>query len=209
MSMKLGILIPFRANVYPEAVMSWFDMLGALQQIPGLEYSYYYTMQSHVQIARTVLLHDAMRDGMDWLLWLDDDAVVPSDIVAELMHSIDKAEVIIPWTTTKQGESVTYNLAIDKTKTPPCVCIPGDAGNLFRETVGRYVGGAGFHCVLMSLRAAQAVDKITHGLPFKVDHHAEGHTSEDIWFFEHLFLAGFKVWQDCKIHVRHIGTKIV
>jgi hypothetical protein len=207
--MKLGILIPFRANVYPEAVVSWFGMLGALQQIPGLEYSYYYTMQSHVQIARTTLLHDALRDEMDWMLWLDDDAVVPEDIFARLWGSKDKAQVIIPWTTTKAGESVTYDLAIDHTKTPPCVCIPGGEGNKHRDTSGRYVGGAGFHCVLMSREAAQAVNERTRGLPFKVDHHTEGYTSEDIWFFEHLFLVGLKVWQDCSIHVGHIGTKIV
>jgi len=208
--MKLGILIPFRANLYPEAVASWMGMLGTLGSMRGVEYAFYYLTRSHVQVARTELLRAAMKDKMDWMLWLDDDAVAPMDLVSRLWQSVGKAHCIIPWFTTKQGHSVTYDLHMDETKTPREVIIPGGADNrLPKVEGGRFVGGAGFHCVLHSRVAGMVVEEMSKGIPFDVDMHADRHTAEDVWFYQHLFLGGMKVWQDCDIHVGHIGTKIV
>ena len=208
--MKLGILIPFRANLYPEAVASWLGMVASLSTMKGVEFRIYYLTRSHVQVARTELLRTAMADKMDWMLWLDDDAVVPVDLVSKLWASVGKAHVVIPWFTTKQGNSVTYDFAMDTTKNPQEVYIPGGRENrLPRVEGGRYIGGAGFHAVLMSRVAGMVVSEMTNGLPFDVDMYPDRHTAEDVWFYQHLFLGGMRVWQDCDIHVGHIGTKIV
>jgi len=195
--MKLGILIPFRANVYPEAVVSWFNMVGSLMRMPGVECRYYFVLQAHVHTARTALLRDALSNEVDWMLWLDDDAVPPPDIFSLLLAHADKADVIAPWFTAKNGDSVTYERGEDK------------GPNLPRIQGGRYVGGTGFHCVLMSPAAGREVTKLTDNTPFNAPMSDGSCTGEDVWFFMHLALTGMRVWQDCDIHVGHIGTKIV
>lgn len=208
--MKLGILIPFRANLYPDAVAAWMAMIGNIAVTPGVETKLYYLTRSHVQVARKELLEQAMADRMDWMLWLDDDAVPSPDVFQRLWASAGKAQVVIPWFTTKAGTSVTYDFAWDESGKVRSLYIPGGRENrLERVEGGRYVGGSGFHCVLMSRIAAMVVNEVSGGLPFNVDMHPDRHTAEDVWFYQHLFIGGLKVWQDCSIHVGHIGTKIV
>src|SRR4029453_10856771 len=54
--------------------------------------TYFFQSRSHVVEARTLAVEHARAEGVDWILWLDDDMAPPPDLL-ERLHSTGKTFV--------------------------------------------------------------------------------------------------------------------
>lgn len=194
--MKLAVCIPFRTQVSAYAVNSWFPMFH--RALLEVETIYWVTEQrSHSCVARTRILENALKLDIDWLLWLDDDAVTPQELVPDLLKHIGEADIIVPWFLRRDGRSMTWT-GIDDTQ-------PVAKGEGLRR-----IGKTGFHTVLMSRAAAQRVIEASEGSPFRwVATVGEESISDDVWFFHFADKAGLVVLQDCSITVGHVTEAVI
>lgn len=163
---------------------------------------------SAIDQVRSMMAHDALRDGFTELLWVDADiAFEPEDV--DMLRAHDKPFVcgIYP----KKGP-----------RTLACHVLPGTRELVFGEEGGLveilYAAG-GFTLVKSSVYAAvQETSKLPtcnaqFGSPFVpyyqplVKDTSEGawYLAEDFAFSERARQAGFAVYADTRIRLRHIG----
>lgn len=200
--MKIAICIPFRSAIFPRAAASWLAaFIGAFKDHePSLNVCY----RSHVQQARREIMESALNNGADWLLWVDDDAVLPNDVFPRLWAARYQGDVIVPWFTTRDGGSVTWRL-----KEAEGGLLDKDGGPMPWQEEGRQIHMTGFHCILMNRHTAESVWRVTNGNPFVIHPVPNGWVGEDCYFFQHAYRAGIRVWQEPSIKVGHIGEVVV
>jgi len=202
--MHLAILIPSRANPPIESVVTWMPMIS---ELAGCSYSIHTISRSHVHVARQGLLMEARAAGADWFFWIDDDAVLPSKCLTRLWAHSGEAGIIVPWFVARSGRSVTWNL--EMTATGPGKRSLALSEPLERGEGVRWIGATGFHTVLMSRAAVEAV-LATAPMPFEVEVFADARSrGEDIAFFQHVHRTGMRVLQDCNVEVGHVTTSVV
>lgn len=162
--------------------------------------------QFPTDVARNEICAGVLKDGLDYLLFLDCDMTHPVDLVERLL-SADK-----PVITARYHQ-----------KKPPFACVgyvkhPTQAGPHRYITVhfGRGVieierGGAG--ALLIRRDVLQAIyDRIGHNW-FRYQRGPEAphdfKVSEDFWFFQQAREAGFKTYMDWDCECGHVANMVV
>jgi len=163
---------------------------------------------SAIDQARSVMVHDALRDGFTELLWVDSDiAFEPSDVDLLLAHDEPFVCGVYP----KKGA-----------RALTCHVLPGTRELVFGEGGGLveilYAAG-GFTLVRSSVYAA-VQEKLAlptcnaqFGNPFvpyyqplvKETDEGAWYLAEDFAFSERARQAGFSIHADTRIRLRHIG----
>lgn len=208
--MKLVICMPYRDNSSSRAQ---FAIMAAIvqgqgwlmQQVP-LQIALLSHYRSHVHIARHQLGQEALSHNPDAVLWFDDDALPPMDLIPRLWGHLTDYDITVPFFTTRDDppQSVTYLLARGE---PDEV---GGIGKLKKTTrieaidPPQQIGITGLHVALMRGTALKATYDASGGNPFRMTNS----TSEDTCFFQVAYLAGLKVFCDTTVRVGHVGEKV-
>lgn len=200
--MKLSICIPGRDMAYWR---SWSSIMQAtLQGIGYLDHKFgdlaqvqfHSTGRATVCEARNMLMATSLKSGADWILWMDDDAVPPPNMVEWLFDQ--GKDLIAPVFFKRNATPVTGNLDADETgKT----IIDPYPPRLFKADV------TGFHTVLMRRHVAEDVCKqCDPHPPFNEVREGDTKIGEDYWFFRAAKQAGHQLWIDSRIDVGHIAV---
>lgn len=170
--------------------------------------------RAHVHLARFEILASAVKDvNADYLLWFDDDAVPPADILERLMaHDKDMA---VPLFTTRHVPA--------KWPQSHIVDIKGTDGSRRIITSNlpeipkelTKIGVAGFHTILMKRKVVNAVLKATEGKsPFTSMHTGTVNVDEirsmgeDVMFCYYANMAGQELWLDPTLESGHVGAYV-
>jgi len=172
-----------------------------------------------VDAARNFLIEIAVRMQVDYLMFADDDGVLPNDTLVKLVED-DKDIVGAPMVTRNARDNGEHALCcfekfdfyigdgktINKYRSMDKLEI-GD--NYLQQVDG--VGGA---CMLLKRSAFEALFKKHNGRPFEFlneVHETKEHgitlrnISEDMCFCERAREAGFAIWVDSRIRPVHLG----
>lgn len=144
--------------------------------------------------ARRIVVEEALSVGSSHILFLDSDMVVKGDVIQRLANH-NKAVVgamynerRLPLTSTvkikKDGEFVDFN-----------------TNDLPKSLFQCYAVGTG--CMLVETAIFEKLEKPW----FFFSSHPDGSMDygEDVWFCDRVQKAGFSVWCDPTIEIRHIG----
>ena len=201
---KLALCIPTRDSVKAEAFrgLMWCASESAvwwLDTFPGADVSHYFTQNSHVAEARSTIANACAETGVDWMLWLDDDADPPRDLLKNLMAS-DK-QFLAPTFFRKLPPYSPCCFEIGPRRADgrfdTVTCDP-DPPRLFRADA------TGFHTVLMH---RSVLVKVRERLgPKAAFFEKNWFTAEDIYFCIAAKAAGVELWIDSRIEVKHVGA---
>jgi glycosyltransferase involved in cell wall biosynthesis len=172
-----------------------------------------------VDTARNYLIEMAITLGVDYLFFVDDDGVLPTDTLEKLIED-DKDIVGAPMMTRNPRENGEHALCVfekfdfyigdGKTinKYRPMKGFDASKGHLHSVDA---IGGA---CMLVKREVLEALWTKHNGRPFEFIH--EVHTtkehgvtlrniSEDMCFSERAKDEGFEIWIDTRIRPVHLG----
>ena len=205
--MKLAICIPYRDHQSGRAaaaiMASVIQAQRWLSKVPNmnLEIELITKYRAHVHVARHDIAQRALAAKADVLLWFDDDAVPPINLIPCLWNHLMQYDIVVPFFVSRAGGSVTYLLERE--------VIDGKGAvkklRLVTETdPPQVIGMSGFHTVLMKATALQACYDASGGNPFRMTQEL----SEDHCFFQIAFLAGLKAYCDTTVRVGHLAECI-
>jgi hypothetical protein len=114
----------------------------------------------YLPMARTWACEYALAEGFDYLLWLDDDAIIdPNDLFRLLAHNKEFVAAPYPMrpATELMIDSATLQVVAPPVRTGIRTLRPDPTGKEINETLGLdelnqglvQIAGAGFHCTLM------------------------------------------------------------
>lgn len=148
---------------------------------------------AHTVTARTDIALGALKEGFDWVLWMDDDALPRPDILEQLWKHEKDFICPIFFKKWEPFECCVYDLVEgdEKFDHKP---IPIDPPRLVE------VDACGFHTLLMHRSVIEAVVVATKGKPFA---HLNG-LGEDIFFCLGAKRSGKQLWCDTSLSVGHI-----
>lgn len=195
--MKTMIAIPCMDQVQTEFAQSLCGM------IPVGEIRHAFLACSLIYKARTDLGRMAIKEGADFVLWLDSDVVFPNSLLRDMMEAIEGKDIVtgvyhmrrppfkpVLWKTLRQGLTVKENEAEDYVDYP-------------REEPFK-VEGCGFGCVMMRTSVLKTVlDKYSElfaPLP--------GY-GEDLSFCLRARGCGYDIWCEPRIQIGHKSSIIV
>lgn len=172
------------SNLFWKKTYGW-DATFSLAARPG----------AHVQDARNEIAELAQVREYDWVLWMDDDAVPPPNMLQRLMES--GKDFIAPVFTTKNPPYKPCCFRLIDNHMDPVLDI--DPPRLFRAD------GTGFHVVLMKTEVlTKTQDWIWESqLPRKDLFQSQCGLSEDLFFCTAAKNAGCELWIDSRIEVGH------
>ena len=172
-----------------------------------------------VDVARNYILEIAIRMQVDYVLFADDDGVLPSDTLTKLLED-DKDIVGAPMMTRNAKEDGKHKL---------CVFEKFDFYIGDGKTINKYrpvkgfdttkehlfsVDAIGGSCMLIKKDAFEALWTKHNGIPFEFVHETHitkehgvtlRNISEDICFSERAKQEGFEIWIDTRIRPVHLG----
>lgn len=183
----------------PEAIESRMGMayhLGAWQAQPDCPYTFSTGIMSDflVQFSREQIAKKAVNDGFDYIVMVDDDMIVPHDMVDRLL-ALD-VDVVAP-------------LAVTRTK-PHLVVMFGEhpvSGQTYY--VLNYPENALVECHAVGFGAVCIKTEVLKAMPeprFFTMAGSKG-TGEDLWFCKQARQRGFKVYMDTRIKLLHLGPR--
>lgn len=197
-----SICVPCRQHVDHDAMAAivtccigtalWWNRVA-----PGGTVHYLDRARAHITWARQEMSERCLEVGSEWVLWLDDDAVPPYDLVPRLAAH-DK-DMIVPLFF-KRGHPYDHTLGmIGGTAQKPEI-VPADPfpKRLFQVDV------AGMHAVLMKGTVLQKM--LAQGDWLFHNHRNVG---EDYAFFQIAKALGLELWCDSTVEVGHVGTKTI
>lgn len=172
-----------------------------------------------VDAARNYIIELAVRMAVDYILFIDDDGVLPADTLVKLLED-DKDIVGAPMMTRNARENGKHAL---------CVFEKFDFYIGDGKTVSKYrsiekfdnskgylhpVDGIGGACMLIKKVAFEALFVKHNGRPFEFTHEIHEtkehgvtvrNISEDMTFCERARAEGFQVWVDTRVRPVHLG----
>lgn len=207
--MRLGLVMPMTTCVRTEAFNGLVDViLEACAVVSNSERPADLIRACHARgeqpMARTVLGQACIDKGMDWLLWIDDDMVIPQGAIAKMIDRVTKSPEI------KMLSALYFSRSHADIhgdgEYPPCAFVRSD-DNLkhiyfdYSQPPSLYsVSAVGFGCVLMHKDVWNDVMKLSQGRGFVTTHT----TTEDVWFCNYAVEAGHKIWLDTSIVCGHL-----
>ncbi len=206
---KLGLIIPLGQAVHPTAFETLIDALAECIEIvftgpPGSCLYKATSSRGQQPIARTVLGRDTIAHGAEWLLWLDDDMVIPRGTVTRLMQHAKSGKKCI----TAHYYSRSHSDIYGNGTYPSNVFLPRPEGGHkaidpnIREGLMQ-VSACGFGCVLMHKDVFEAVEKKAkeHNCP---PFSTYEHCTEDVYWCNWAKEAGQEIWYDPSIRCGHL-----
>lgn len=146
------------------------------------------------------LVQEAQETGATHLLNIDTDMVFPPDVVDKLFAA--KKDIV----------GVNYHQRgnhLDQEGPPSTIKFPGNEKNGYRTVLEKDFPKELFECAAVGLGITLIDLKVFDKLPkpyFKTKESKSGeHRTEDIVFCQDARKAGFEVWCDPTIEVKHIG----
>ena len=201
--MNLQISMPLIGHVYSEAYQSHIHHAFGVPAYWG----YKYGKKAHVVTsfisrqpivnARMLLTKSAFENKADYVLWIDDDMVIPENGLY-LLHRHDK-DMVTGLCAIK--EDVKKHMVLWKDPTQEDAFIPKQPPGLDTSKLFR-IDATGFAFVLMKTEGLRAVHEKTKGLMFQYKY-----KPEDIYFYEVAKELGFELWCDPECKVGHVGLK--
>lgn len=198
--MKFAILLPMRGTVSGLSVSSFLGMAACSQQwaqTHGHEVEVCTVVRGHTLLARNTLANLAVREvKADYVLWLDDDAVVPPDILPKLYA--------------KKEETKALGVAAKCFQRGSCQSPAGYwEGNTFQHTTdSRWIDSTGLHCVLHSTIYFQAARRrLPEGVYFQTGLDKEANLSGEDRFFWSVVrdqLKDLRLWHAGDIEAGHV-----
>ncbi len=195
--MKILIAIPCMDQVPALFARS----LACLQKVGDCQIAF--QMGSLVYTARNDLATYAMKEGFDYVLWLDSDMVFEPNLLERLLkHMNDETKMV---TGIYYKRRPPYSPVLFKTMEPR-----SNGGWNFSDyedypEKGLFeVGACGFGCVLMATEVILDV-QIKHGYLF----HPMNSGGEDISFCWRARQCGYKIMCDPEIICGHVGNVVI
>jgi len=195
--MKTMIAIPCMDTVQTEFAQSLVNMR------PVGEIRHAFESCSLIYKSRTDLGLLAIKEGADFVLWLDSDVIFPSDLMIDLMEDMKGRDIVtgvyymrrapfkpVIWKTLRQGLTPDENESVDYNDYPK--------DQIFE------VDGCGFGAVMMRTSVLEAVRDKYHELFAPVPGYGE-----DLSFCVRARGCGFKIYCDPRIQIGHKAATIV
>lgn len=195
--MKTMIAIPCMDTVQTEFAQSLVNMR------PVGEIRHAFESCSLIYKSRTDLGLLAIKEGADFVLWLDSDVIFPSDLMIDLMEDMKGRDIVtgvyhmrrapfkpVIWKTLRQGLTPDENESVDYNDYPK--------DQIFE------VDGCGFGAVMMRTNVLEAVRDKYHELFAPVPGYGE-----DLSFCVRARGCGFKIHCDPRIQIGHKAATIV
>lgn len=202
--MRIAVIIPLAAQVQNQAVDSIFETLLDVYEYVGWDRSKVIRKpfaRGQTAMARTFLGKEAVDEGADWLLWIDDDMIPPPGAFAKLMahqKSICSAAYFSRSSSLLTGEGEYPLCAFDMLATDGKPFDPPPLEpRCLKET---QIVGFGF--LLMKSTVFTDVWKLSQGIPFRT----QVNLTEDVHFLSFARKAGHTVWLDTSLVVGHLKT---
>lgn len=195
--MKTMIAIPCMDTVQTEFAQSLVNMR------PVGEIRHAFESCSLIYKSRTDLGMLAIKEGADFVLWLDSDVIFPPDLMIDLMEDMKGRDIVtgvyhmrrapfkpVIWKTLRQGLTPDENESVDYNDYPK--------DQIFE------VEGCGFGAVMMRTSVLAAVRDKYHELFSPVPGYGE-----DLSFCVRARGCGFKIHCDPRIQIGHKAATIV
>lgn len=193
--------------------MSTRDVLIAIPTYTGmLEYrlvhhimntkqSVSFQHHSPIDIARNVLVKKAFEIDCEWILWLDDDTVLPDnvDTVIDTLKSV-KQPIVTGLTITNNGNKLVYNVRSRAMQTEKNLAgwLPLDAA--INSAMLLEVESAGSSCMLVKREVYENLE-----YPWYTWAKMSG---EDIYFCRQARDKGYKIMAHCGVICGHVKAGI-
>lgn len=187
---SVTVAIPSMGSIKTFTVASIVHILGTMK-IPV-----YFSLPVHTYIheARRICVEEARQTGCSHLFFLDSDMLVCGDVIMKLAEH------------NKMVVGALYN----EKKMPPVHTVKvmengkleiKNTDNLPRQIFKCYAVATG--CMLIDMRVFDKLEKPW----FFYNYFEDGRIDygEDVWFCDRVQKAGFDVWCDPTIDIRHIG----
>ena len=199
--MKILVAIPCMEQVHVQFVNS----LIRLDKPDNSEINVRFLPGSLIYDSRNLLSQEAIRDGYDYILWLDSDMTFPPDIISRMLNDMNTTGTRMVTglyvKRTYPTSPVLYDYIAPPEKTPNgFVKKIHDFVNYPQNSVFR-VDGCGFGCVMTSVSLLKDVWD-TYGLAFNPFPWA----SEDVSFCYRVRQMGEEILCDSSISCGHIGS---
>ena len=171
-----------------------------IQSIMGMEKTndtyILFAKRSLIDRARNKMVEEAIRREADYLLFIDDDNVVPIDMLQKLIEK-DK-DVIVP-VIPRRGYEHKRTLVFDE-----------NHNSLFPEK-DQKVFSTGMGCVLIKRKVFEPIFNETMGRPFEFRKAYNNgqivEMTEDVTFCSEVNARGFEIWATPDVIPEHIGGK--
>ena len=156
------------------------------------------TGRMHTSYARELLAEEAVRVGADFILFIDDDMMVPKDMFPALMKHADKADMIAPlcFQRLPPYNPVIYDVKEKKQPDGRMFIYTDAVRNYPRDDVFQ-ADAVGFGVVLIKVEILKKLPK-----PWFFSNNMIG---EDIYFCLEAKKRGFKLLIDSSIKVGHMA----
>lgn len=207
--MKMGLVMPMTTCVRTEAFNGLVDViLEAAAVITTSERPADLIRACHARgeqpMARTILGQAVIDRGMDWILWIDDDMVIPLGTIKKMVDRVT-ANPEIKMLSALYFSRSHANLHGDG-EYPACAFVRSPCGQKhdyfdYTQPPGLYeVSAVGFGCVLMHKDVWNTTMAKANGKGFVTTHT----TTEDVWFCNYAVEAGNKIWLDSSLVCGHL-----
>lgn len=157
------------------------------------------TGRMHTSYAREILAEEALKLNTDFILFIDDDMMVPKDMFPHLMKHADKADIIAPlcFQRIPPYNPVLYKLNYDTDKNGTITC---HSDNITDYPINATFNpdAVGFGVVLIKTEVLKKLPK-----PWFFSNTALG---EDIYFCLRAKQMGFKTLVDTRIKIGHMAN---
>ena len=155
--------------------------------------------------ARNTIAQSAVKEGFDYVLWIDSDMVFPSDTLKRLLEDAEQGLDYVSALCFSRKEnsvpciqsSLKWAVEDGNVKTSADILLDYPIDEVFE------IAGSGFACVLTSAKILSEMVEL-YGAPF----YPLMGMGEDTTFCFRAGQAGFKMYCDSRIKIGHIGEKI-
>ena len=204
--MRILIAVPTFENIYPDTFKAIYDLDAA-----GNELTFEFVRGYDCATARNRIAQKAIDKGVDYVLMVDNDVVLPKDALANLLD--DAKEVCLGF----YAHRDTDNIYRGRT----CVCKLGwfnypleseyTAAELREmEEAGTYkvtIHGGGMGCALIKTEVFRRLEYPWYDwVNYAGDH--RGMLSEDLYFCEKCHGANIPIWTDTRVKCGHMFRRL-
>jgi len=175
--------------------------LLSLQVPEGHSVNFTFVKRQMVDKARNVLAQGMLNAGYDYLLFVDDDTILPVDTLVHFLE-LDKPIVGAPVPSRRINEDG------ERGEGRLCLFENDWKGQLSKIEEARKVGGCGMSCTLIK-REVLADVATEFGKPFKFETIDKVEWHEDTNFCRMAGLVGYETWATPKVRPEHMGEPVV
>lgn len=191
----LTICVPCQDSVSSLFAKSLASLTSELSA-KGVKHYLYFLNGTVISDSRMQLVSDSIKNGTEYILWLDSDMVFPSDIFFRLYKH--KKDIV----------AATYSTRVNPPKSVSFID-EFDLDKRLEKTSGLHsVFAVGMGCMLVRTEVFKNLPKpwFSH----EWDNDADAFVGEDIFFCKLAYNNGYEIFVDCDLsnEVGHHGSKI-